>query len=75
MNVLKKIIGDKAKDFSQVKFGIKTELEHKKTFAFIRNYQNKTGRFPSDKIIATHITHDHLKENPKYYSIVKKQKL
>lgn len=74
--IIKNIIGDKhSKNFSQMKYGIKTEMEHAKTFKFIKNYEDKTGRFPADKVIAKHIAGDHLKEKSNYYSIVKKQKL
>lgn len=59
----------------QVTFGIKTEMEHKKTFAKIKQFVKQKGKFPSDVTIAKMIAHDHLKEDPRYYYKVKKYKL
>lgn len=60
---------------NQKKFGLKTELEHKKTFNFIKNYYKKKGKMPTNTAIAGKISQDHLKENPNYYKIIKKMKL
>jgi len=59
----------------QKQYGIKVEMEHKKTFSFIKNYYKKNKKFPSDKLIATNIAVDHLKENKDYYKKIKKYKL
>jgi hypothetical protein len=59
----------------QKSYGIKVEMEHKKTFDFIKKQFNKTGKMPSNVSIASKIAQDHLKENPNYYKIVKKMKL
>lgn len=59
----------------QKSYGVKVELEHKKTFDFIKKYYNKKGKMPSNTMIASKIASDHLKENPNYYKIVKKMKL
>jgi sulfur relay (sulfurtransferase) DsrC/TusE family protein len=60
---------------NQQKTGIKIESEHKGTLKFIKGYYKKNKRFPSDKKVYASISKDHLKENPKYYSILKKAKL
>jgi len=59
----------------QKTYGIKVEMEHKKTFDFIKNYFKKKGRMPSNTEIAGRIASDHLKEDPKYYTKIKKYKL
>jgi len=59
----------------QKQYGIKVELEHKKTFSFIKNYFKKNKKFPGDKLIATKIATDHLKEDKNYYNKIKKYKL
>jgi sulfur relay (sulfurtransferase) DsrC/TusE family protein len=59
----------------QMKMGIKVELEHSKTFKFIKDYYKKNKKFPTNKIIATKISSDHLKEKKNYYTLVKKYKL
>ncbi len=59
----------------QKTYGIKVEMEHKKTFEFIKNYYKKKGKMPSNITIAGKIYSDHIKENPNYYKIVKKMKL
>ena len=59
----------------QVNYGIKIEMEHKGTFHKIKQMYKKTGKFPSDTMIAKMISADHLKEDPKYYYKVKKYKL
>lgn len=54
---------------SELGKGIKTELEHKKTFAYIRRYGlEHNGEFPSDEQIAKRIAEDHLKEDEDYYT-------
>jgi sulfur relay (sulfurtransferase) DsrC/TusE family protein len=60
---------------NQKKFGLKVELEHKKTFNFIKNYYKKKGVMPSNTAIAGKIVQDHLKEKKNYYSLLKKAKL
>lgn len=60
---------------NQLKFGIKTELEHKKTFDYINKYIKKHKKMPNYKMVATHIARDHLKENPLYYSKIQRYKL
>ena len=52
---------------NQLKIGTKIEMEHKKTFEFIKNYKQKTGRFPSNNMIAQRIAANHLDENKNYY--------
>ena len=59
----------------QLKIGTRIEMEHKPTFNFIKNYKQKTGRFPSNQIIATNIAKNHLAERKDYYIRLKKAKL
>jgi sulfur relay (sulfurtransferase) DsrC/TusE family protein len=59
----------------QLKMGIKVELEHAKTFKFIKDYYKKNKKFPNNKVIATRISKDHLKESSVYYSKLKKARL
>jgi len=57
----------------ELKMGIKVEYdEHGKTVDFIKNYFKKNKKFPNKKIISTHIAKDHLKEDKKYYTKIKK---
>lgn len=60
---------------NQLKKGIAIEREHKKTIAFIEGYYKKHKTFPSRNKIFASIAKDHLKEDPKYYSKLKKAKL
>lgn len=60
---------------NQLKIGIRTEAEHKKTVSFIKSYVKQKKKFPSNKMIFTHIAKDHIKENPKYYTKLIKAKL
>ena len=58
---------------SELSQGIRTELEHKKTFAYIRRYTlEHPGEFPSDEQIAKRIAEDHLKEDTDYYTNLSK---
>lgn len=59
----------------QIKMGVKIESEHKKTVKFIEGYYKKYKKFPAPKKIFTSIAKDHLKEDPLYYSKLKKAKL
>ena len=59
----------------QLKMGIAIEKEHKGTIKFIKNYVRAHKAFPSNTKIFTSISKDHLKENPRYYAVLKKAKL
>jgi len=59
---------------NQLKFGIKTELEHKKTYRKMMQLCKK-GKCPTDKAISKMVALDHLKEDPNYYKKLKKYKL
>lgn len=60
---------------NELRTGIRIESEHSKTIDFIKKYRNRYGRFPTKKKIFTHIAKDHLKEDKKYYTKLKKAKL
>ena len=60
---------------NQLKQGIKVESEHKKTYGFIKSFVMKNKKFPSEKQVFKKIATDHLKEDSKYYSKLKKYKL
>jgi sulfur relay (sulfurtransferase) DsrC/TusE family protein len=65
----------KACSRSKLKEGIKVESEHKGTVSFIKDYINKYKKLPSNKMIYSHISCDHLKEDLNYYKKLKKAKL
>jgi sulfur relay (sulfurtransferase) DsrC/TusE family protein len=60
---------------NQLRMGLKVEKEHKKTIGFIKSYVKKNKTFPTNKIIFQSIAKDHLKEDKRYYSKLKKAKL
>jgi sulfur relay (sulfurtransferase) DsrC/TusE family protein len=55
--------------------GIKVEGEHAKTVKFISNYYKKYKSIPPKRLIFASIAKDHLKEDKRYYSKLKKAKL
>lgn len=57
---------------NQKKYGIKVEMEHTPTFAFVKKYFAKHKKLPTNKMIAEKIATDHLKENKDYYNKIKK---
>ena len=60
---------------NQLKFGIKTEMEHKGLAKQICRYTKTHGRLPSDKHVAEIIAKEHIKEDKNYYTKLKKAKL
>jgi len=60
---------------NQLKMGIKEEKEHSPTYDFIKQYFKKNKKFPSKKEVYKQIAKDHLKEDKKYYTKLKKAKL
>lgn len=60
---------------NQIKIGTKIEMEHKPTFKFIKQYVKKHKKMPTDKLIATKIASNHLKEDKNYYKKIIKYKL
>jgi sulfur relay (sulfurtransferase) DsrC/TusE family protein len=59
----------------ELKAGIKVEKEHTRTFRFVKAYYRKHKKMPSDNIIARHIAQDHLREDRRYYTKLKKANL
>lgn len=57
---------------NQLRLGIQIETEHKDTIAFIRAYNKKFHRMPSNYEIEKHIAADHIRENPRYYFKLKR---
>uniref|UniRef100_A0A6M3M453 Uncharacterized protein n=1 Tax=viral metagenome TaxID=1070528 RepID=A0A6M3M453_9ZZZZ len=60
---------------TQLSMGMRVEKEHAKTIAFIKKYHRRYGRFPINKEVYKHIAKDHISEDKKYYSKLKKAKL
>lgn len=60
---------------NQLKAGIKVEREHKATYNFLKNYVKRYEKLPPQKVVYKHIAQNHLKENKKYYSKLKKLRL
>jgi len=56
----------------QLRMGIKVESEHKGTINYIKNYVKKNKKFPTNQSIYKNIAKEHIKEDPKYYSKIKK---
>jgi sulfur relay (sulfurtransferase) DsrC/TusE family protein len=60
---------------NQLRMGIKVESEHKKTISFIKNFHKKYHKFPSNNQIFKKISSDHILEDKKYYTKLKKARL
>ena len=60
---------------SQVSMGIKAEREHWRTIKYLEDYVKRRKTFPKRKKIYEKIVEDHLQEDPRYYSKLKKCKL
>jgi hypothetical protein len=60
-----------AYSIKQIKMGKKIEKEHRHTITFIEKMAKKKI-FPSREMIYTKIAEDHLKEDPDYYTKLKK---
>lgn len=59
----------------QLRMGIKVESEHAGTLRFIKKYVDTHKSFPPKRLVYMSIAKDHLKEDKKYYSKLKKAKL
>ena len=57
----------------QLMMGIRVEREHSKSLNFIKEYYKKHKKFPSKKEMTLKIVQDHLKEDPYYYTKLKKR--
>lgn len=60
---------------SQIALGIRAEKEHAGTVRYIKRYIKAHKAFPKDKAIYKHIAGEHLKEDPHYYTKLKKARL
>jgi len=60
---------------SQLKEGIKVEIEHKTLIEYIEHFRKNTGAYPTARQIARTIAIHHLREDPKYYTKLKRAKL
>ena len=56
----------------EIKIGAKVEEEHKGTYKYIERTFKQTGQLPSFKEVSKSIAKDHIKEDPNYYSKLKK---
>ena len=52
----------------ELKIGIKTEAEHRKTINWLKGLVEKNNKFPTNKQIQASIAREHLKEFPNYYT-------
>ena len=60
----------------QYEQGLEIEKEHKETYKWLSDYVKKNkGKLPESYEFYLHIAHDHLKENEKYYDVLKKANL
>lgn len=59
----------------ELKWGIKVEKEHSKTIDYIGKYYKAYKRLPPKNLVFKHIAQDHLKEDKKYYTKLRKAKL
>lgn len=60
---------------SQLKIGVRIEKEHKNLLPFIKSYKRQHGKWPSQNVVFKKIAQAHIKENPNYYSKLKKARL
>lgn len=60
------------KESSELRLGIAVESEHKNTYAWIKAYYDRYQKFPPEQEVYRHIASDHLKEDPQYYTKLKK---
>jgi len=59
----------------ELKIGIKVETEHERTMRFISKYLKIHNKLPPKKAVFLNIAKDHLKEDKRYYSKLKKARL
>ena len=55
----------------QLNHGVKIEKEHEATYNLIRQYFEKGEMIPKD-LFFFNIARDHIKENPEYYTVLRK---
>jgi sulfur relay (sulfurtransferase) DsrC/TusE family protein len=60
---------------TNLKQAIRVEMEHKPTFRYIRAFEEKYGKLPSDRKMAAMIAKNHIREDPRYYQKLKKMRL
>ena len=59
----------------ELRMGTMVEREHRGTVIYIRDYVKKFGRVPPSKKIFKQIASNHLREDPNYYSKLRRAKL
>lgn len=59
----------------QLKAGIKVESEHKDMYNFMKKYVAKHKTLPPQRVVFMRIAKAHIKEDPQYYSKLKKCRL
>jgi sulfur relay (sulfurtransferase) DsrC/TusE family protein len=60
---------------NQLKMGMRVEQEHKKTIKFIESYVKKHKTFPAKNKIFASIAKNHISEDSKYYTKLRRMKL
>lgn len=60
---------------SQLKIGSRVEREHVGTYKSLKNFVAKNKRLPSVSFFTRHIARDHLREDPMYYTKLRRAKL
>jgi hypothetical protein len=55
---------------NEVEAGIKVEKEHKSTYIWLKEYQEKNDKFPPEKEFYERIAKNHNDENKNYYSFL-----
>lgn len=59
----------------QIAKGRKVEQEHLGTLRKMKAYQQRTGKYPSEKMFVESISKDHLRESSTYYTKLEKARL
>ena len=59
----------------ELKMGVKVESEHERTMRFISKYLKTHDRLPPKRLVFANIAKDHLKEDKKYYTKLRRARL
>ena len=60
---------------SELRIGIRMESEHKDLVKYLRGYVKRHKTIPSPRKIYKKISEAHIRENPKYYTKLRRAKL